>query len=139
VSTIICLGNSLRGDDAAGLVVATRLRERGVQVLVRSPDSLLSDFEEARDVVVIDSVRAGAAAGTIHRLDPRRQPLPAGFASSTHLLGLADAVELARQMDRLPDAIEIIGIEGRAFELGAELTPAVERAIERVVDELASA
>jgi hydrogenase maturation protease len=138
--TVICLGNELRGDDAAGLVAGRRLRERGLPALFETPDALLAGWGDADDVIVIDAVRSGAAAGTIHRVDARRDPLPVGFESgSTHLLGLAEAVELARRTGRLPGAIEIIGIEGRTFDLGAGLSPEVERAVERVVGELASA
>ena len=136
--TIIGLGNELRGDDAAGLVAARRLRERGVAARTDTPDALLGSWDGGEDVVLIDAVRSGAGPGTIHRIDPRRMPLPAGLgAASTHLVGLADVIELARQTSRLPAAIEIIGIEGRTFALGAGLSSEVDRAVERVVSELA--
>jgi hydrogenase maturation protease len=138
VRTVVCLGNALRGDDGAGPEVARRLREHRIAALAETPESLLSGWDRGEDVVVVDSVRSGAPPGTVHRIDARREPLPAGMTSgSTHLLGLADAVELARVTDRLPRTLEIIGIEGATFELGAGLTPAVELAVERVVRELA--
>jgi hydrogenase maturation protease len=138
VSTVIGVGADLRGDDASGLVVARRLRARGVPALTTTPDSLLADWQGLDAVVLIDSVRSGAEPGTIHRIDARRAPLPSGMGgASTHLLGLADAVELARVTDQLPDRLEIIGIEGRAFSLGAPLSPEVERAVDAVVGELA--
>ena len=47
--------------------------------------------------------RSGAAPGTTRRLDASRERLPAElFRGSTHALGLAEAVELARALDRLP-------------------------------------
>jgi hydrogenase maturation protease len=138
VRTVIGIGAELRGDDAAGLVVAGRLRACGVPALTTTPDSLLADWEGLDAVVLVDSVRSGAEPGTIHRIDARRAPLPPAMGgASTHLLGLTDAVELARVTGRLPGRLDIIGIEGRAFSLGAPLSPEVECAVDAVVGELA--
>lgn len=68
-------------------------------------------------------------------------PLPARLAgSSTHALGVAEAIELARALDRLPGRTIVYGIEGSSFSAGAALDPTVERAIDetltRVVAEL---
>ena len=139
MSTVICLGNALRGDDGAGPEAARRLRAQGIPAVMHTPDSLLSGWGDYEDVVVIDSVRSGATPGTVHRIDARSGPLPPGMTSgSTHLLGLADVVELARVTNTLPRALEIIGIEGESFELGDGLTPAVELAVTQVVSSLAS-
>lgn len=139
MTTVVCLGNALRGDDGAGPETARRLRAQGIPAVMHTPDSLLAGWADYEDVVVIDSVRSGAAPGTVHHIDARSGPLPPGMTSgSTHLLGLADVVELARVTDQLPRAIEIIGIEGESFELGDGLTPAVELAVRQVVRSLVS-
>jgi hydrogenase maturation protease len=86
---------------------------------------------------VIDAVRSGAPAGTIHRLDVGSEPAPAApRLGSTHAVGLAEAVELGRALGRLPARLELYGIEGARFDAGAELTPAVERAVEALCGEL---
>ena len=94
--------------------------------------------------IVVDTVVSGAAPGTIQRFDVSATPLPAkliGF--STHGLGVAEAIELARALDRLPDRTIVYGIEGSSFSAGAQLDPTVERAIDetltRVIAELAVA
>ena len=75
----------------------------------------------------MDAVSTGAEPGTLHRFDATAEPLPAElFRSSTHALGVADAVELARELDRLPARLAVYGIEGENFETGEGLTPAVE-------------
>ncbi|MGA8805322.1 MAG: hypothetical protein WB866_11580, partial [Solirubrobacterales bacterium] len=58
------------------------------------------------------------------------------FRSSTHALGVADAVELARELDRLPARLAVYGIEGENFEAGEGLTPAVEATVDVLVGEL---
>ena len=59
--------------------------------------------------------------------DRRAEPPELG-RSSTHLLGVAEAVELARALDRLPGRTIVYGIEGAVFDTGAELTEAVATA-----------
>jgi hydrogenase maturation protease len=127
----------MRGDDVAGLAVAERLREGGAPVVVAQPANLIDAWAGMRDVIVVDTVYSGAAAGTVHRIDAGREPLPAQIGgSSTHGLGLADAIELARAVSRLPSRLRIVGIEGHAFGVGDELSADVERAVALVADEL---
>ena len=81
----------------------------------------------------MDAVRSGAEPGTVHRLDARAGPLPARlFQASTHHVSVAEVVELGRSLGRLPDRLEVYGIEGGRFEAGNVLVPAVRRAVEEV-------
>src|SRR5262249_12039780 len=105
-----------------------------VEVLEREgePASLIDTWEGADAVWVVDAVRSRAAPGTIHRLDASDRPLPeALFGASTHHLGLADGVELARVLGRLPGRLVVFGIEGASFAAGAAVTPAVSAAAAR--------
>ena len=80
---------------------------------------------------------SSAAPGTIHRLDALADELPPElFRGSTHALGVAEAVELGRALQRLPRSLLVFGIEGKHFDAGAGLSPEVERAVARLVDEL---
>ena len=72
---------------------------------------------------------SGAAPGTLRRLDVSSRPTPAGLGSvSTHGLGLAEAVELARALGELPPRCLLFAIEAAEFSPGAPMTPAVARA-----------
>ena len=89
------------------------------------------------DAIVIDAVRSGAPPGTIHRIDLAGSTFRAGPRhGSTHGLGVAEAVELARALDRLPERLELYGIEAGGFETGTGLTPPVARAVEALCGEL---
>jgi hydrogenase maturation protease len=105
---VIGVGNELRGDDAAGLAVVRRLRERfapGVRVIESDGDGPhLIDAWQACDVVVlIDAVQSGAVAGTVHRFDASSAPVPSQpFHYSSHALNVADGIELARALRKLP-------------------------------------
>jgi hydrogenase maturation protease len=136
------MGNEWRGDDAAGLQVARRLREAApsqARVVEREGEAvdLMEAWAGAEEAIVVDAVSSGSAPGTIHRLDVSHGPLPAELCGgSSHVLGLAEAVELARVLERLPPSLLVVGIEGASFKAGAVLTPEVERAVEQIVGEL---
>jgi hydrogenase maturation protease len=139
---VIGVGAAMRSDDAAGLHVARRLREHGFDALEQEgePVALLDAFGGCKEVVLVDAVRSGAAPGTIHRLDASRDPLPATLrsSSSTHALGIGEAIELARALGRLPARVLVYGIEGERFEAGEGLSDAVTAAVEALVRELLS-
>jgi hydrogenase maturation protease len=84
--------------------------------------------------ILVDATQSGAASGTIRRLEAHQAPLPPELQrSSTHLLGVADAVELARALGRLPERTIVYGIEGESFDTGAGLSSAVAAAVPQVV------
>jgi len=128
----------MRSDDAAGLAVARLLEGlEGAEVLEREgePTGLLDAWEAADTVWLVDAVSSGAEPGTVHRHDASEQELPAAlFRTSTHHFGLAEAVELARALGRLPERTVVYGIEGASFRTGETLSPEVEAAVTRVAD-----
>jgi hydrogenase maturation protease len=138
---VVGLGNALRGDDAVGLVVARRLRALvpAADVIERSgePAELLETLGDGVEaVVLVDAVSSGGLPGEVHRLDASEAPLPLAARASTHGLGLAETIELGRALDRLPPRLLVYGIEGRAFELGAPLSPEVARTAVIIAAEL---
>ena len=137
---ILGCGNRDRGDDAAGILAAERLYTLGIAAAVCSadPTALMDAWSGADDVIVIDAVVTGAPVGTIHVWDAARPPSFAMSAGSTHGLGLAQAVELARVMNSLPARLRVYGIEGKRFDMGASASPEVEGAVEGVVQQIAN-
>jgi hydrogenase maturation protease len=129
---VIGVGNAWRRDDGAGPAVASALGGTSTD----DPSRLLDLWADAAHVIVVDACASGAPAGTVGRFDAAAGPLPAGIGSSTHAFGVADAVELARTLDRLPAALEVYAIEGADFGAGPGLTPAVERAVVHLIREL---
>jgi hydrogenase maturation protease len=134
---VIGIGNSLRGDDAAGLRVVEAL---GVSDTVLKhdgePASLIALWDNHEEVVLIDAVTSGAAGGTVIEIDAVSSILPAGLCHSTHALGPAEAVELARALGKLPATMTLFGIEGIDFSFGAQVTAEVEAAVVEVVQRL---
>ena len=78
--------------------------------------------------------RSGAEPGTVHRIDASAEPLPRSlFDASTHHFALADTVELARALGRLPRRVIVFGIEGERSTTGDSRSAGVEAALPRAV------
>jgi len=131
---VIGCGNPDRGDDAAGILVVRRLRERGVAARQHSSDglALIDAWSEAEYVIMIDTVITGAPAGTINGCMGADAVLLRSAGTSSHSFDVASAIELARALDRMPGSLKIYGIEGCAFEPGTQPQPVVLAAAERV-------
>ena len=143
---VIGIGNEYASDDAAGLLVARKLKDRApgtVAVVEHGGEGagLRECWKNAVGVILIDATSSGASAGTIFRFDAAAAPLPADrFHRSTHAFGLTEAIELSRSLHELPARLVVYGIEARNFSAGigvtAEVAAAVETVAERVLQEI---
>jgi hydrogenase maturation protease len=141
---IIGIGQSLRGDDAAGLSAVRLWIEtfhaeslpRGVQVeLAELPGiGLLNILEGARLAILVDAVRSGGRAGTIHLLNQDQLESFNGGSGSAHGWGVAETISLGRQLlpSNLPTELILIGIEAGQLNLGDKLSPDVASSLPEV-------
>jgi len=135
---VACVGNSLRGDDAVGLAVLQLLEGTlpdGVRVIgcEGEPVALLDAWAGCELAIVVDATHSGAEPGTVRRIPAHETRLPDELArASTHVLGVGEAIELARALGRLPPCTIVYGIEGSHFDTGAPLSPEVAAAAEVV-------
>jgi hydrogenase maturation protease len=132
---VVAIGNRFRGDDAVGPLVLDALRSRlpaDVRVSETDGDAsrLVLAWDGAVHCVAIDAVVSGTETGSIHEVDFLARSRDVQSASSSHLLGLGEAVELGRALERLPERLSLVGIEGAVFEQGAPMSPSVQSAIE---------
>jgi hydrogenase maturation protease len=145
---IIGIGHLDRGDDAVGRVAAARLRDiapAGTEIVETDGEAakLLDMFDGARTVIVIDACLSGGKPGTVQRIDAGDEPLPRWLGSaSSHAIGLAESVELARILGQLPEHLIVYAVEAASFALGAPLSAPVADALERlttqILDDLAT-
>jgi hydrogenase maturation protease len=135
---VVGIGNSDRGDDAVGRVVARRLNTKcppGVRVVEHDGElaGLFDCLSGVESAYLIDASNIGKRPGTISRFDVAAMELPRiAFGYSTHGLGLAEAIELARVFGKIPLRCVVYAIEGRAYDLSAPLSPEVSAAAEEV-------
>jgi len=141
---VVCVGNSLVGDDGVGPAVFEALSSVTLPESVRSEllgvggISLLEQLEGESLLIVVDAVELGSPTGTIHVLDWDDLPGPTGAPISAHDLGIRDALEIGRRVcpERLPLSVRLVGIEGRGFEPFTPMSPDVEAAVEGACDEV---
>jgi hydrogenase maturation protease len=151
---IIGCGNVDRGDDAAGVLVARRLHELGVEthgfethgieipgleIIEHSGESfsLMDSWTGSDRVILVDATAPSGTPGQIRVWNVPADRLPEDvFPCSTHAYGVREAVELACAMNLLPRILLVCGIEGKQFCFGAPLSPEVERAVETAARQL---
>lgn len=134
-TVVVGVGNELRGDDAVGLHVVRALAGLDATIVEceGEPVGLIDSWAGHERAILVDATQSGAEPGTVRRVPADDGPLPPELQrSSTHLLGVAEAVELARALGRLPAHTIVYGIEGACFDTGAPLSAEVEQMVEVV-------
>jgi hydrogenase maturation protease len=135
---VLGIGNEYRGDDAAGLAVIQALKTQDLPSVhliegMRDGMSLLAYWNATSKVILIDAASSGAEVGTIYRFDALTQHMPASVSfSSTHALGVAEALMLVHTLQQLPSTLIVYAIEGKNYASGAALSPEVEQAVQKV-------
>lgn len=139
---VIGIGNCDRGDDAAGRAVTRCLRGKlpgDVEIIDHDGETagLIAHLDGVTAAFLVDACASGAPAGTVRRFDVAASPLPAAtFGLSSHGIGLAEAIELARALGSLPPRCVVYAIEGLSFAIGAPLSPRVVAAVAEVAARL---
>jgi hydrogenase maturation protease len=135
---VLGVGNLLMGDEGVGIHILRQLeRERpmdGVRLLDGGTGgvNLLTEFDGADDIVLVDATRDGQPAGTITFLRPEFVgDLPRGLGA--HDFGLKDLFAAAALLGRLPRIhLYTIAVE-EVRPMCTELSPAVAATIPEVV------
>jgi hydrogenase maturation protease len=141
---VIGIGNDFRLDDAVGLEAVRELKRLSLpsDVLliegVSDGMALLDCWEQDDHVIIVDAVFAAAMPGTVYRYDALHDGLPSELSfHSTHAFGVAEALELAKMVERLPASLVIYAIEGKKFAQGCGLSVEVEQAMRVVIAQIA--
>lgn len=145
---VIGIGQSMRGDDAAGLE-AVRLWQsvhpetaRRTDVRVGSVEGsgleLIELLHGMDAAVLVDAVSSDAPAGTLHRIGPEAVSGTPGDSAAAHGWGVREVLRLAAVLQ--PDAgaweIRLLGIETAQVGMGQGLSEAVEAALPALSEEI---
>lgn len=148
---VVGVGQTLRGDDAVG-VLAVQAWQESFPKTINHPEvraettelpglSLLESLAGADDGIIVDAVNSGRPAGEIHILDEEVLSAFKGGAGFAHGWGVAETIQLGRNLRRedLPPRIWIIGVEANQFEVGEPLSPELSKnlpAVASTIDQL---
>lgn len=145
-SVVLAIGNTLLMDEGAGIHVLNFLSQRqppwsGVRFIDGGTLSfnLAVEIEDADNLIVLDAAKMGAEPGIVRCFSGADFDAFIGQPKlSSHEVGLADLMDIARLTDSLPGRRSLVGIEPQTMEWGEQPSPAVRAAIpdaaRRVVD-----
>lgn len=150
---ILGCGNLLMGNDGVGLKVIEALHKTELNNL-KDLDivdagvcglDLLSLFDDARKVIIVDAVLANSPPGSVHRIEGKDLLEGAEFYPmvSVHDVTITDVLKIGEQIQSLPEIV-LIGIEigSPATEITQEISPdvlkGVDKAIRIIREELSS-
>ena len=139
---VIGIGNEYRGDDGVGIFIVRQLKAKNppktrIELNSREGISLMDSWSDSDTTILVDAVKSGAFPGKIYRLHMHTPiHLNGVLASSTHSLGIAEAIQLASTLKSLPRCLIFYGIEGQCFEPGRGLSPKVKAAAEKVLEKV---
>ncbi|MCX4672995.1 hydrogenase maturation protease [Streptomyces sp. NBC_01381] len=140
---VIAVGDRSRHDDGVGWAVLSRLRERAA-VRPLPPGTALSEcdldpgrlirlWEDAGLAVVLESAHARPSRpGRIYRLELGAAELWRPGVMSPH--GLGEAVELARELGRLPGHLVAYAVDSADISLGQGLSEPVAAMVEPLAE-----
>ena len=142
---VLGLGNMLLSDDGVGPALLQQMSETesrwqgevefldgGTQGL-----ALLGHLSGRRALIIVDALRMGAAAGTVHRLTlPELRELTPSRGNSGHESNAGELLAAAELLDELPDRLFVIGVEPERVATGLGLSPAVRDALTSASDQV---
>jgi hydrogenase maturation protease len=137
---VLGLGNVLHSDDGVGPCAIERLRAdpkvpKDVSLIEGGTLGLelLTYIWDASYLLVVDAVDVGRAPGTIIRISAEElHSLPG--KGSVHQLGLADLLVALRVLAGRRPEVMLLGVQPASTDWGVELSPAVEAALDSLID-----
>jgi len=137
---VLGVGNLLLRDEGVGVHLIQKLREmeigEGVE-LIDGGTSLL-DFllrmEGISKLIIVDAIKLGGKPGRTYKICVDDSLLKGGKdITSLHQLAVVETLALIKKMGKLPPTV-IIGIEPKEIAYGLELSPEIERELEKMVN-----
>ena len=136
---LLGVGSDLRGDDAAGMLVARRLAKtcgkmgelKNFKIFLgdTAPENLTGEVKKFNPthLLIVDSADMNELPGAVKLIDPESIE---GFSSSTHSLPLNILADYL--IKSIGCKIIIIGIQPKVLEFGSCLSAEVEKSVEDI-------
>ena len=137
---IVGIGNFLLRDEGVGVHAVKQLQETGLPEGVEAVDggtdsyNLVEVFSEARDLIIVDAMKAGGEPGTIYRARLEDLGLkPEENALSLHEMHFIEAISMTNMLGYHPRVV-VFGVEPREITWGVDLTPEVAVKLPRLIE-----
>jgi len=143
VSTLVLgIGNTLLGDEGAGVWVIERLQRRSVADFPRLQlldggtlsFSLAPILEDSEQLIVVDAAELQQAPGSVQVFSgAAMDEFSRRACNSVHEVGLSDLLDIMRLTERLPTRRALVGIQPLFVDWSTEPSEPVARAIPEAV------
>lgn len=141
---VIGCGNPLRGDDGVGPEVVRRLATRGLPAGVRCVDAGTGGIDAVlamrgvAEVILVDACRSESPPGTLHEVSGAAVASRPAAGIDIHAVRWDHALALACDLfgAERPRKVTAWLVEAESFAPGAPLSPAVDRAVDVLVERL---
>lgn len=133
---VVGVGSSLRGDDVAGLLVASRLKaglrqNKRVKVFIgeTAPENLTGQIKkfEPTDIIIVDSADISRKAGTVRLIDSEKS---LGVSFSTHQLPLKIMADYLIQA--IGCRVILLGIQPKNIDFGAAHSKEIKESTDKL-------
>ena len=135
---LLAVGSSLRGDDAAGLLLAeklrkTSLRKKNFKVFVgeTAPENMTGEVRRFKPthVIIADCADLGAKPGTAALVDTKKTGI-SGVTFSTHQLPMNILSSYLAQ--ELSCEVILLGIQPRSLKFGGKPSKEIKASVNRI-------
>lgn len=137
---VLGLGNLLMNDDALGVRIVERFRERfqapaGVVIVDGGTLGLdlLPLLEGVERLLIVDAIDLGAAPGTVFRLVGDEVPRAFANKLSVHQMGVQDLLAVAELQGHCPAELVVWGAQPDSIDMDLRLSPAVAASLDAVL------
>ncbi len=138
---VLGLGNLLCGDDGLGVAAVERLAAsyeapEGARVVDGGTLglSLLPELEDAEAAILVDAIRDDLPPGSLVRLEGDEVAPAVAARLSVHQIGVADLLEGARWLGRIPVTLVLLGLVPQSLDLSLERSEPVEEHLPQLVE-----
>jgi hydrogenase maturation protease len=135
---IACLGNIFYGDDGFGVEVANELLKKKLPENIKVVDFGICGvdlaFELAEEyelVILVDTIKVGAKAGSVFVLEPKMNG--GQNEEMSHDLTPVKAMQLAQSLNAKPKKMLLVACEPVNLEFNDEMSEAVKKAVGKAV------
>lgn len=130
--TIVCIGNTLKGDDGVAIELYQKLTGKINAELIDAgtvPENYIQRIikNEPQMIVLIDAVNFGGSAGQVQVFNPEQIP---EVATSTHVMSLWFFSDILKRESN--SRMFLVGIQPQQLELGSGLSKPVGEAVEQL-------
>lgn len=138
---IIGIGNTLKGDDGIGVILARKMEERDLPSNIKVFDAgtggmkILHQLKNLEKAIIVDAVHFGGKLGE-HVFFSPSEVRSLKESGGTHQTNLFEILELSERVGEAPENILIYGIQPKNNDMDSDLSPELKNKIPELEEEL---